>query len=98
MLRNKHTSTRGGTKCEGVRTDEAGVCALFVMTRGLHADYGAHNHRLSQLFVKIHWQKKYEASDQELKKLKAEMKRAGEIMTVMGRLLSNGEVSARLYE
>jgi hypothetical protein len=47
---------------------------------------------MSQSYVESHWEKKCEAKDKELEELKAEMKRAGEIMTVMGRLLGDGEV------
>ena len=39
-----------------------------------------------------HCQKKRKAKDKELEELKADMKRTGEIMTVMGRLLGDGEV------
>ena len=74
------------------QTHEVGVCALFVVARDLHTGNGARTHRMCQLLVESHWQKKYEAKDQELEDLKAEMTRVVEIMTVMGRLSSNGEV------
>ena len=47
---------------------------------------------MSQLCVESHWEKKCKAAYNELVELKAEMKRAGEIMTVTRRLLSDGEV------
>ena len=45
-----------------------------------------------QSYVESRWEKRCEAKDKEIEELKAEMKRAGEIMTVMGRLLGDGEV------
>ena len=47
---------------------------------------------MSQLYVESHWQKKCETKDKELEELKAEMKWAAEIVIVLGRLLSYGEV------
>jgi hypothetical protein len=69
---------------------------LFVVARGPCTNYGARAHIMFQLYVEshCHFQKKYEAKDRELEELMAGMKQAGEIMTVMGRLLSNGEVSS----
>ena len=49
-------------------------------------------HRSSQSYVKSHWEKKSEATYRQLTELKAEIKRVGEIVRVMGRLLCNGEV------
>ena len=65
---------------------------MFVVVRELYTDDGAYIHRMTHVFVESHWQKKYEAKDQELEELKTEMRRVGETMTVMGRLLSNREV------
>ena len=42
--------------------------------------------------MESHWEKRCKAKDKEIEELKVEMKRAGEIMTVMGRLLGDGEV------
>ena len=42
--------------------------------------------------VESHCQEKYEAKDKELEQLKSEINWAGEIMPVLGRLLSDGEV------
>ena len=63
----------------------------FVVARSPRTDHGARANRISHLFAE-NWQSRYKAKDQELEELKAEMKRAGEIMTVIGRLLSDGEV------
>ena len=84
--------TRGGTKCEGVMTGEAGVCRLFVVTKGLCTGYGARTHIMSQLFVESHCQNKYETPYQELEDLNAETTRTGEIMAITRRPLRNGEV------
>ena len=46
---------------------------------------------MSHLFVE-NWQTRYEVKYQDLKGLKVEVNRAGEIMTAMGRLLRDGEV------
>ena len=65
---------------------------MFVVAKGLKTDDGYSTHILSQSFIKSHCQKKYEKKDQELEEFKAQMMRTGEIMRVIGRLRSNGEV------
>ena len=77
-LQNKHTSHL----IKGVRAGKAGVCILFVVINGLRINYAVCAHRMSQLYVNSHWQKKDKAKDWELEELKAETKQAGEIMTV----------------
>ena len=52
---------------------------------------------MSQSYVKRHWEKTCEAKDKEFEELKAEMKRAGEIMTGMGRLVGDGEMRSMAY-
>ena len=45
-----------------------------------------------ELYVETHWERKCEAKDREIAELNSEMTWVGEIMTVLGRLLSDGEV------